>query len=216
LYLAWVRGPLNNTSSDVHVGFEFNQGSTACPAGSSPFVHRTDGDILLVYNFTQGGTPTIAFAQWDSGAWTPETTLDASKAEAAIWDGAGSTSDLLKPAGAPDPNTQEFGEAGIDLTAALAGLGTGDKACEKFGHAFGESRTSGSSTSAQMKDLVGANIDLSTCVEPTVTTALMNAADNSAIDNNSSVPLGTSVYDTATFGNLVAAKTPTPNLHYTL
>ena len=217
LYLAWVRGPLNNTSSDVHVGFEFNQGSSGlCPAASAPFVHRTDGDILLVYNFTNGGTPTLAFAQWQSGAWTPEVTLPPTKAEAAIFgtDNA-TTPDNLKPSG-PNPATDEFGEAGVDLTAALAGLGTGEKSCEKFGHAYGESRTSGSSDSAQMKDLVHANINISTCVEPTVTTTLKNAAPpNNTIANNSHVDLGTSVYDTATFGNLTTGKTPTGTVQYT-
>ena len=216
LYLAWVRGPLNNTSSDVHVGFEFNQGSDLCPVQTSaPFVHRTDGDILLVYNFTQGGTPTLAFATWQNGAWTTEATLDPGIAEAAIWDGDGSTPDALKPTGAPDPDTQEFGEGGVDLTAALAELGTGEKDCAKFGHVFGESRTSGSSTSAQMKDLVGAKIDISTCVEPTVTTTLKDAATNDTIDNDSHVGLGTSVYDTATFGNLTTGKTPTGTVQYT-
>jgi len=36
---------------------------------------------------------------------------------------------------------------------------------------------------------------------PTIVTTLKNAADNSTINNSSSVPLGTSVYDTATLGN---------------
>src|SRR5262249_8477944 len=65
----------------------------------------------------------------------------------------------------------EFGEAGIDLTAATANLGNNGRACEQFGTAFGESRTSGSSTSAQMKDIAGpADIDISNCVTPTLTT----------------------------------------------
>ena len=211
-----MRGPLLNTSSDVHIGFEFNQGSSPCPAGSS-LIQRTEGDILLVYNFTQGGSPSIAYATWHNGAWTAETTLSASIAEAGLFstDNA-STQDDLKPSGAPNPKTDEFGEAGIDLTAATANLGTiTGKACEKFGHAFGESRTSGSSTSAQMKDLLGVNIDVSNCVTPTVSTTLKNAAGDGTIDNGSSVDLGSSVYDTAMLGNLVTGKTPTGTVKYT-
>jgi uncharacterized repeat protein (TIGR01451 family) len=168
LDLAWIRAPQNTTSSDVHVGFEFNQNKTPCGAGSL-LVHRTPGDILLVYNF-QSGSASIAYSQWTGSAWTPEKTLVPSIAEATVFGGT-STTDAIKPSNGLNPATDEFGEAGIDLTAATVGLGNDGRACERFGTAFGESRTSGSSTSAQMKDLVGpANIDISNCATPTVTT----------------------------------------------
>ena len=110
-------------------------------------------------------------------------------AEAKVFPGPGTTSDLLKPSGAPDPATEEFGEAGIDLTAATAGLSNNGRACEQFGTAFGESRTSGSSTSAQMKDIVGpANINISNCVTPTIATT----------QTPSSGGLGASLSDSAT------------------
>ena len=187
LDLAWVRAPLNNTSSDVHVGFEFNQSTTPCPAGSSPLVQRTKGDILIIYNF-QSGSASLAYSQWTGTAWTAETTLSSTIAEAKVFTGS-TTSDLLKPSGAPDPASEEFGEAGLDLTAATANLSNNGRPCEKFGRAFGESRTSGSSTSAQMMDIVGpANIDLSNCATPSIVTT----------QNPASGAIGATYKDTAT------------------
>src|SRR5262249_52767916 len=158
---AWVRAPLNTTSSDLHIGFEFNQKKNACGAGS-PLVHRTADDILIVYNF-QSGSASLAYATWTGSAWTPQVALPPSVSEAAVF-GGGPTTDSLKPSGAANPLTNEFGEAGLDLTAATGGLGQSGRPCEKFGTVFGESRSSGSSTTAQMKDLVGPlNMDLSNC-----------------------------------------------------
>ena len=174
LYLAWIRAPQNTTSSDVHIGFEFNQNKDACGAGS-PLVHRTPGDILLVYNF-QSGSASIAYAQWTGSDWTPEVTLSSSLAEAKVFEGT-STLDAVKPSDGLDPATDEFGEAGIDLTAATSGLGNNGRACEGFATVFGESRTSGSSTSAQMKDIVGpGNLDVSTCATPSLTTTQQPAS----------------------------------------
>jgi len=57
--------------------------------------------------------------------------------------------------------TQEFGEAGINLTAAGV-IPAGS--CAPFGKAFAVSRSSGNSAQAQMKDLVGpANFSLNQC-----------------------------------------------------
>ena len=57
--------------------------------------------------------------------------------------------------------TQEFGEAGINLTAA--GVIPADS-CVSFGKAYAVSRSSGNSAQAQMKDLVGpANFNLNNC-----------------------------------------------------
>src|SRR5262245_28200282 len=65
LGLSWVRIPQNTTSASAHVGFEFNQGTTACPAGSDGLVRRTAGDMLIVYDFEGGaGTPTISLRRW--------------------------------------------------------------------------------------------------------------------------------------------------------
>ncbi len=146
LFLAWVRAPLNTTQSDLHVAFEFNQSTTPCADGDG-LVNRTKGDLLIGYDF-QSGTPTITVATWTGTTWSAAVTLDPSQAEAAV-NTFGTVSDGLKPSGAPDPNTEEFGEAGIDLSAL--DLSGGGKPCLRFGTASGASRTSGSSTSSQMR-----------------------------------------------------------------
>lgn len=70
LNLAWVRIPQNTTSSSAHIGFEFNQSTTACGSTSDGLVQRTAGDLLLVYDFTGGSTvpPTINLSRWVTGA----------------------------------------------------------------------------------------------------------------------------------------------------
>jgi hypothetical protein len=66
LNLAWVRIPQNTTSPSAHIGFEFNQSETLCPAGSDGLVTRTAGDMLIVYDFEGGSTdtPTITLGRW--------------------------------------------------------------------------------------------------------------------------------------------------------
>jgi hypothetical protein len=182
LNLAWVRIPQNTTASSAHVAFEFNKNTEAsglCPEENNAdgLVERTAGDLLIVYDFEGGGTPVISLSRWvTSGScevgsnappcWGPEDTLTAGEAEAQVFQ-PGRTrpptttpDDLAPPAltsttGAPvteQLGDKEFGEAGIDLTAS--GVFTAGS-CESFGTAFAVSRTSGQSSDAQMKDLVG-------------------------------------------------------------
>ena len=63
-------------------------------------------------------------------------------------------------------NDSEFGEAGINLTAAgIFPAGT----CNSFGKVFGVSRSSGNSGTAQMKDLAGpGDFNLTNCGTVTV------------------------------------------------
>jgi hypothetical protein len=164
LMLAWVRIPQNTTSPSAHVAFEFNKGTTPCGGSSGNLVHRTAGDMLVLYDFEGGNTdvPTIRLSRWvtsgtceiannDPPCWNPAVTLAAGTAEAAVNTGATPVSDTIAPTD-ESLGTNEFGEAGIDLTnAGVFTAGT----CETFGKAFGVSRTSGNSGTAQMKDIVG-------------------------------------------------------------
>jgi hypothetical protein len=101
LNLAWVRIPQNTTSPSAHLAFEFNQGSTACGAGSDGLVRRQAGDLLVLYDFTGGGVaPSITIDRWvtsgacdvgsdsstdsNGGCWGPGTTLDGTEAEANV------------------------------------------------------------------------------------------------------------------------------------
>jgi hypothetical protein len=176
LNLAWVRITQNTTSPSAHVAFEFNKGTTPCGAGSDGLVERTVGDMLIVYDF-QGGSgdiPRLTLRRWvDSGSceissntapcWGLATNLTTSgfaeakvNTDAAVADTIGPTSPTSVQLG-----LSEFGEAGIDLTAA--GVFTAGT-CESFGKAYGVSRSSGNSGTAQMKDLVGpGNFNLQNC-----------------------------------------------------
>lgn len=180
LNLAWVRIPQNTTSPSAHIGFEFNKGSIAC-AGSGGLVNRSAGDMLIVYDFEGGGNPVLTLRRWvTSGAcevssdsapcWGIATNLTAGGfAEGAVNTSSTAVDLLTPPALSSTTGTSvsstlglsEFGEAGINLTDA--GVFTAGS-CESFGKAYGVSRSSGSSGTAQMKDLVGpANFTLSNC-----------------------------------------------------
>jgi hypothetical protein len=184
LDLAWVRIPQNTTSSSAHVGFEFNQGSTACPAGSDGLVQRTAGDILIVYDFEGGSSPvvltlrkwvTAANATCEVGSSKPpcwgvaQNLTTGGFAEGAVNAGTPVQDALTPPALSSTTGTSiteglgdtEFGEAGIDLTAAGV---IPANSCASFGKAYAVSRSSGNSGQAQMKDLVGpANFSITNC-----------------------------------------------------
>lgn len=174
LTLAWVRIPQNTTSPSAHVAFEFNKGTTSC--GASGLVQRTAGDMLIVYDFEGGGTPVLKLSRWiTSGScevgsnsppcWSVTTTLSSGVAEAAV--NTGSTAqDTVAPA-TETLGLHEFGEAGINLTAAGV---FAPGVCEGFGKAYAVSRSSGQSSTAQMKDLVGpGNVNIRNCGTAAVT-----------------------------------------------
>ncbi|SFR16792.1 Cna protein B-type domain-containing protein [Lentzea waywayandensis] len=174
LTLAWVRIPQNTTSSSAHVAFEFNKGTTSC--GASGLVQRTAGDMLIVYDFEGGGTPVLKLSRWiSSGAcevgsnsapcWGVATTLSSGVAEAQV-NSASTAQDTVAPA-TETLGLQEFGEAGINLTAAGV---FAPGVCEGFGKAYAVSRSSGQSSTAQMKDLVGpGNVNIRNCGSVAVT-----------------------------------------------
>lgn len=181
LNLAWVRIPQNTTSASAHVGFEFNQGETPCIEGDADgLVAREAGDMLVVYDFEGGSAaPVITLRRWltdtsdaaQADFFTdPASPCDVDSNSTPCW---GDSKDLTALGFAearvnvgfsvPDginpssPNSEnladsEFGEAGIDLTAAGVFM---PGQCASFGTAFGVSRSSGNSGQAQMKDLVG-------------------------------------------------------------
>ena len=183
LELAWVRIPQNTTSPSAHVGFEFNQKTNgACPGTTSDgLVKRTLGDLLFVYDFEGSSTsnPTLTVRKWvvngtpcdvssDTGhgdCWGVAVNLTASGfAEAAVDTGANGTPLTALDTVAPTNETlgtNEFGEAGADLTAA--GIFT-SSSCVTLGQVEGVSRSSGNSGSAAMEDLVGpGQINVSNC-----------------------------------------------------
>ena len=181
LALAWVRIAQNTTSASAHVGFEFNQSDVACGPASDGLVERTEGDLLVVYDFEggSGDLPTLTSREWVlSGAcevgsssppcWGPATNLTAGGfAEARVNTSVvGPVVDALAPTAVGGTTNQtlqlnEFGEAIIDLTDAEI-LDASE--CFAFGKAYAVSRSSGNSAQAQMKDLAGpGEVDIKNC-----------------------------------------------------
>ena len=181
LNLAWLRIPQNTTSASAHIAYEFNRGEVSC-GEAGDLISRTAGDILVVYDFEGGDAiPIINLSRWvttgacevnshNAPCWSPQINLTAAGfAEANVNDLNTVQSDLEFGATALGTATlgdAEFGEAGIDLTAAgVFPVGT----CANLGSVFAASRTSGSSSTAQMKDLVGpGDFNVSNCGTVTI------------------------------------------------
>ena len=148
LNLFWSR--VQDPSGTTNMDFEFNKNrcpGAGCSAnGVTPL--RTAGDILVIYDLSQGGTrPTLSIRRWTGTAWGPATNLTAAS------DATGSINTSAIPSGesdglgALDPRT--FGEAQLDLSAIFAG----STSCTSFGSAYLKSRSSDSFTAA-LKDFV--------------------------------------------------------------
>src|SRR5205823_6518337 len=135
-----------------------------------------------VYDFNSGA-PALGLSRWIASGtceissdkapcWGTQTTLAADVAEGAVDTGLSglppTASDTIAPT-SETVGTDEFGEAGVDLTRANVFPAN---SCLTFGKAWGVSRTSGSSAQAQMGDLVGpGNLSVSNCGSVTVTKA---------------------------------------------
>jgi hypothetical protein len=151
LYWSRVQEPTGTTNMD----FEFNQSSVKSANGQTPV--RTAGDLLIIYDLSQGGTrPSLSLRIWTGSAWGPATDLTASnKATGSI-----NTSPI--PAGEADGlgahSARTFGEAQIALSAIFD-----PTKCTSFGSAYLKSRSSDSFTAA-LKDFVPPqSINISNC-----------------------------------------------------
>jgi len=184
VYLAWER---TNNLGTANIDFEINQLSTAGFTGTTTgpvTLNRTPGDLLVTFDFTNGGgRPTIGLQRWLTSAtkpvvpnfatnvcfssntfpcWGDQVTLDGSDSIGAV-NNLDSVSDPLFPSSPnhinPVPALQ-FGETAIDLTKAnVFPPGT----CEAFGSAFVKSRSSASFT-AEVKDFIAPiPVNISNC-----------------------------------------------------
>lgn len=172
LYLAWERFLSKESSASAHMGFEFNQSETPCPAGSAN-VLRTAGDLLILYDLEGGGSPVLTLMRWLT-ALGPGNTC-AAKQSAPCWGNAvnltaagfadgsiNTTAPITDPISGQVLNfTNQFGEAAINLTDSgvfQAGV------CTAFGSAMLGSRSSGNSFTSALKDFVGPTpIDVQNC-----------------------------------------------------
>jgi hypothetical protein len=160
LYLAWERAiNIGNANMDLEINQNATTGFTGTTTGPVT-LNRTAGDLLVTYDFSGSGSPSLHLLTWvTSGA----TSQCFSSNSLPCWgnrvdltgnsEGAVNTATVTDPVppGAPRTlTTGLFGEAAINLTAAgVFPPGT----CEAFGSAFLKSRAS-SSFPAEVKDFI--------------------------------------------------------------
>jgi hypothetical protein len=165
LYVSWFR---TNTLGSANMDFEFNQSRLISANGSTPV--RTEGDILVMFGFSGGGTEAaLSMSRWtETGAceaassapcWGPASPMSG------IAEGAVNDVQLIDPVSGATVLPYTFGEAAINMTAA----GIFDtESCTSFGSAHVKSRSADSFT-ASMKDFIKpVNIDISNCATVTV------------------------------------------------
>jgi hypothetical protein len=187
LYLAWER---TNVLGTANFDFEINQKTQPdLTTTGAKTLARTAGDLLVTYDFTNGGgRPTIGLLRWLTSATTPvvpnfptnvcfssntfpcwgdKVTLDGTDSIAAV-NNLDPVTDPLFP---NQPNyinpvpALQFGETAIDLTkAGVFSAGT----CTAFGSAFVRSRSSASFT-AEIKDFIAPiPVNISNCGQVTI------------------------------------------------
>ncbi len=182
VYLAWER---TNVLGTANFDFEINQKTQPdlTTTGAKTLV-RTAGDLLVTYDFTNGGgRPSIGLLRWLTSAtvpvvpnfatnvcfssntfpcWGDQVTLDGTDSIAAV-NNLDPVTDPLFPNSPnyinPVPALQ-FGETAIDLTkAGVFPPGT----CAAFGSTFVRSRSSASFT-AEVKDFIAPiPVNISNC-----------------------------------------------------
>jgi hypothetical protein len=143
LNMFWSR--VQDPSGTTNMDFEFNQSGTLSSNGVTPV--RTAGDLLIIYDLSQGGTvPTLSKRTWTGSAWGAAVTL-------ASADSAGSINTTAIPAAESDgigsQSARTFGEAQLRLSAIFPD----PTICQSFGSAYLKSRSSDSFTAA-LKDFV--------------------------------------------------------------
>ena len=172
LYLAWERA---NVLGSANMDFEINQSTS--PVLTSEFtgsmtLSRTAGDLLITFDFSGGGTPSLGLLRWIttgsvsqcfSAAALPcwGNRLDVSAAhyaEGAV--NSTSVSDSMLASSSQSLPAGTFGEAAVNLTDAGVFPVNG---CTSFGSAFLKSRSSTSFTS-EVKDFVAPqSVHVSNC-----------------------------------------------------
>jgi hypothetical protein len=209
LALSWARVPQNTTSSSMHVGFEFNQNDPATNGcgGTSPLVQRSaanGGDMLIVYDFEGGSVPvTLRLLRWQTSGTCDETGKAATSAGCWVatpsftaWQAAvnnNAATDAIAPDGSDTLQSQEFGEAVVDLTASGV-FPASPTTCVSFGQAFGVSRSSGNSGTAAMEDLAGpAPLSITNCGKVVVKKVTKDAAGNVITNDSTQFTFSTSL-----------------------
>ena len=170
LYLGWERAV---NTGNANLDLEINQHATAGFTGTSTSavsLNRTAGDLLVTYDFSGSGNPTLGLLTWvtsgsnsqcfsNNGAvpcWGNRVDLSG----AGFAQGAVNTGTVADPISGQSLTVGLFGEAAINLTAAgVFPPGT----CEAFGSTFLKSRSS-SSFGSEVKDFIAPQaVHISNC-----------------------------------------------------
>lgn len=167
LHMFWHR--VQEPSGTTNMDFEFNQSSTISANNVTPV--RTDGDLLIQYDLSQGGTnPQLFLSTWvTTGAgsqceasnavpcWSDRVNLSAASLA------KGSINTAAIPAGESDGlgavSARTFGEATIDFDA----VSDNPDECEAFAFAYLKSRSSDSFTAAAKDFISPLNPGINSC-----------------------------------------------------
>ena len=176
LHMFWHR--VQEPSGTTNMDFEFNQSDVMSSNGVTP--ERTDGDLLIRYDLSQGGTnPQLFLSTWSgdavNGNWVDQGSLTASG------DATGSINtsaiDASDSDGLGDVSPRTFGEATVDFSAIV-----GDEECISFGSAYLKSRSSDSFTSALKDFIAPAPTDLTNCAKVIVHKETVPDGDTTSFD----------------------------------
>jgi hypothetical protein len=186
LNLFWRR--VQEPSGTTNMDFEFNKSKVISANGVTPV--RTEGDVLIQYDLSQGGTnPTLWASRWvTSGAgsqceannstpcWGTRVNLTAA--------GIASGSINLVPISAANSDglgamsARTFGEAQVNLDALQGG---GGPQCSLFGSAYLKSRSS-DSFNAELKDFIAPEaVDLDQCANVIIRKVTDPVSDPAAV-----------------------------------
>ena len=186
LYLAWER---TNILGNANMDFEISQNATTGFSGSTTgaiLLNRTPGDLLVTYDFANGGgrpilglnrwlvsgtnpsvpgfSPNVCFASNSFPCWGDHLVLNAGESEGAV-NNLDAVTDPINPNAPRSLPTLTFGETAINLTTAGVFLPT---VCNALGSIFLKSRASSSFTS-EVKDFVApVPIQITNCGEVTI------------------------------------------------
>ena len=172
LYLSWERA---NTPGSANINFEINQNTTPGLTSSSSgpvTLNRTAGDLLITFDFSGSGSPTLSLATWTTSGptsqcvasnslpcWGNQELLGGNVAQGSV-NSTTVADNVILPSDPVSLAPGEFGEAAINLTAAgVFPAGT----CKAFGSAMMSSRAS-SSFGAELKDFIApVPVNISNC-----------------------------------------------------
>jgi hypothetical protein len=159
LNLFWTR--VQDPQGTTNMDFEFNRLNTIPDVqhgGNGVTVPRSDGDFLITYDLSKGGTvPTISVRTWlSTNKWSGATVISSiTTGGTAI--GSINRDNVIptsESGGLNELSKNTFGEASIDLELAFP-----DATCTEIGSAFLKSRSSDSFTAA-VKDYIAPRTDV--------------------------------------------------------